>query len=137
MKSTLTNWNNQKTGTSFAHSLLKTPLQYIPYCSINISKIHKSNINNLTNKQIQYILSSLPRHFCANGKLVPPITKQSNRSIKCNKTAVKTSKGYNFHFRSMFLHITLKGPMSKFNILRGTFLLMHVKRFDRILFPTL
>jgi hypothetical protein len=57
--------------------------------------------------------------------------------IKCNKTATKTSKGYNFHFKSMFLHVTLKGPMSRFNILRGTFLLMHTKRFDRMLFPTL
>jgi hypothetical protein len=54
-----------------------------------------------------------------------------------NKIAIKISKRYNFHFRNMFLHITLKGPMSKFSILSGTFLLIHVKRFDRMLFPTL
>ena len=60
-----------------------------------------------------------------------------DKTTERNKIAIIISKCYNFHFRSMFLHVTLKGPMSKFNKLSGTFLLMHAKRFDRMLFPTL
>ncbi len=62
---------------------------------------------------------------------------KNDKTTECNEIGIIISKRYNFHFRSMFLHVTLKGPMSKFNILSGTFLLMHVKRFDRMLFPTL